>query len=95
MSLKTKLTTAKNNVVTFIKEDGKAIAVAVGVGTIVGLAYVVKQHSNMLETMKNTINDNAAAGNYNNQNPWYLEGGDPTKAKRVHLDDETIYSNPE
>ena len=94
MSLKTRLRAAKTNITTFIKEDGKLLATAALVSTLGTLVYVVRQHTNMLDEIKDTINQNAGAANYNNQNPWYLEGGDPAKAKRVHLEDETILTNP-
>lgn len=98
MSIKHKLTTAKDKVVTYLKTDGKSILITGGVLAAAATVYVIEAHSRTLreyqrdiENLKRSDDSLATAINFIHQNPTLLtpiEGEDDRfSARYVKLDD--------
>lgn len=92
--IKAKLSTARKEVVTYFKEEGPYLAASAAIGVGVAVVYALVQHTKQIEQIGRIIDLNAAAGNYNNENVWYLPDGDASKARRVALPMDIVLSNP-
>lgn len=97
MTVKQKLATAKDKVVTFIKQDGKSLLIGAGVGALAATVYLLDAHGRTLREHESEIQDLrksddtfAKAINFLHQNPTLLtpiEGKDDRyRARYVHLD---------
>lgn len=99
MTVKQKLVTAKDKVVTFVKKDGKSLLIGAGLGALAATAYLMDAHGRTLREHGQDIHDLrrsddtfAKAINFMHQNPTLLtpiEGQDDRfEARFVHLDNE-------